>query len=131
MAEQRDPLAYSTPVNKGALKKRSLAFMSGYHLACPVMYPGFWYLITSTGWDQLFWLGFTVVVSIAAIALHQWNPWFIDDYMTELKTPKYLTDIASDELTRLSRYMARVAASDPSWRRTALLFAYRLMDGQV
>jgi hypothetical protein len=108
VTEQRDPLARSTPVNQGATKKRSLAFMSGYHLACPVMFPGFWFLITSSGMDQVFWLIFTIVAAAGAISLHQWNPWFIDDYMLELTTPQYLTDIASDDLPWLAVTLNRM-----------------------
>lgn len=105
MADKRgDPLAYETPVNQGAFKKRSLFYMDGWHFACPVMIPGFAGVLLTGGVTQAEWVGFTVATAFGAIALHQWNPWYLSDLLVELMSPRYLTDIVSDDLGPIDRF---------------------------
>jgi hypothetical protein len=104
VSEHRDPLARETTVNQGASKKRGLFWMDGWHFVCPVTVPGIVGILMTSGLPQVYWIIFTVVCAIGAMALHQWNPWWLSDYQIELfHTPKYLTDIVSDDLSPAQR----------------------------
>lgn len=92
-------------MNQGATKKRGLFFMDGWHFLCPVTVPGVVGILMTSGLPQVYWIGFTVVCALGAMALHQWNPWWLSDYQTEiLHTPKYLTDLVSDDLPLAQRW---------------------------
>ncbi len=80
--------------------------MDGWHFVCPVMVPGVVGILATAGLPQLYWIVFTIVCVIGAMALHQWNPWWLSDYQIELfHTPKYLTDLVSDDLSPAQRLL--------------------------